>query len=310
MAHFRIMSFDGGGVRGALMAALVQRIVEKIPNFLDHVDLFAGTSTGAMMALGLADGKTPAEMVGVYSQENMKFVFTPTGFGFFRPKYGNANLTALLQRYFREGLKLKDLKKRVMISTFELDDRADKDWSPVFFHNYPPQPKLKVRPGWDEPVIDIALRSSAAPTIFPSHQGYIDGGVMANNPGTIAIAVALGQHPDTLRLRDIRLLSLGTGLTPTLIREDTANWGIFQWMFNPRPPQQAILKILFDGVSEADTVMCDQMLGDYYHRLNPLLPRPMALDDWKIVPDLFKLAQDYDLDPTLDWITANWTSSD
>jgi patatin-like phospholipase/acyl hydrolase len=307
MAHFRIMSFDGGGVRGALMATLVQRIVDKIPNFLDNVDLFAGTSTGAMMALGLADGKTPAEMVEVYSQENMKFVFSPAGLGFFRPKYGNANLIALLRRYFREGLRMGDLKKRVMISTFELDDREEQDWSPVFFHNYPQPEMTRVRQGWDEPVIDIALRSSAAPTVFPSHQGFIDGGVMANNPGTASICVALGQHADSLKLTDIRLLSLGTGLSPTLIKENTANWGIFQWMFNSRPPQQAILKILMDGVSEADTLMCNQMLGNYYLRVNPRLPRPMALDDWKLVPALVEIAQNFDLDPTLQWLESNWT---
>ncbi|HEX8491802.1 MAG TPA: patatin-like phospholipase family protein [Pyrinomonadaceae bacterium] len=310
MANFRIISFDGGGVRGALMAALVQRIVEKIPDFLDKVDLLAGTSTGAMMALGLADGKTAAEMVEVYSQENMKFIFSPAGLGIFRPKYGNANLIALLQKYFREGLTMGELKKRVMISTFELDDKEEQDWSPVFFHNYPPRGKTKVKTGWSELVISIALRSSAAPTIFPSHQGYIDGGVMANNPGTAALSVALGQHADSLRLRDIRLLSLGTGLSPTLIKENTANWGIFQWMFNSRPPQQAILKILFDGVSEADTVMCKQMLGGSYLRLNPRLPQPMALDNWKLVPALVEIAQKFDLEPTLDWIKQNWTDSD
>lgn len=306
MANFRIISFDGGGVRGALMATLVNRLVEKIPNLLDRVDLLAGTSTGAMMALGLAHGKTPAEMVEVYSQENMRFVFSAPRFGIFMPKYDNRNLIALLRRYFPAGEKMKDLKKRAMISTFQLDDAAEQDWSPVFFHNYPPPQTLAVVPGWEDLVIDVALRSSAAPTTFPSHQGYIDGGVMANNPGTAAIAVALGQHAETLKLGDIRLLSLGTGLVPTLIKDDTSNWGVYQWMFNVRPPQQAILKILMDGVSEADTIMCRQMLQGSYHRLNPRLPREMPLDDWKAVPDLIELAQNFNLDPTIEWLQENW----
>lgn len=306
MATFRIMSFDGGGVRGALTATLLRRLVEQIPDLLDKVDLLAGTSTGAMMTLGLASGKTPAEMVEVYSQENMKFVFSSPRLGFFSPKYGNENLTALLQRYFREELKMKDLGRRALITTFLLDDKEDKDWSPIFFHNYPPRQEIKVRPGWNERVIDVALRSSAAPTTFPSHQGYIDGGVMANNPGTAAVAIALGQHPGSLKLSDIRLLSFGTGLTPTLIKEDTSNWGIFQWMFSLRPPQQAILKILLDGVSEADTIMCEQMLGMHYQRVNPPLPQQMPLDDWRLVPSLVEIAEDFKLDETLDWLREHW----
>lgn len=305
MTNFRIMSFDGGGVRGALEATLVSRIVEHIPDLLDRVDLLAGTSTGAMMALGLAAAKTPAEMVEVYSQENMKLIFSRPRLPIFRPKYNNENLIAVLRRYFSEDMRMKDLPKRAMISAFQLDDRSEHDWSPVFFHNYPPY-ETKVRAGWEELVIDVALRSSACPTVFPSHQGYIDGGVMANNPGTAAISVALGHYGDALNLNDVRLLSLGTGLFPTLIKNNTTSWGVFQWMFSPFPPSAAILQILLDGVSEADSIMCGQMLGYRYHRLNPLLPSQMPLDDWRLVPDLVKIAQDFDLQPALDWLRENW----
>lgn len=307
MATVRIISFDGGGVRGALTATLLLRLAEQFPGLLDKVDLLAGTSTGAMMTLGLASGKTPAEMVEVYSQENMKFVFSPASLGILMPKYGNKNLIALLHRYFQENLRMRDLRKVAMVTSFQLDDREDKDWSPIFFHNYPPREEMKVRSGWNDLVVDVALRSSACPTIFPSYQGYIDGGVMANNPGTAAISVALGQQPDKLKLSDIRLLSIGTGLIPTLIKDNTTGWGVFQWMFNPRPPNAALLQILLDGVSEADSVMCGQMLQQNYYRLNPRLPGQMAIDNWRIVPTLVKIAQDFDLDPTLDWLKEHWT---
>jgi patatin-like phospholipase/acyl hydrolase len=237
----------------------------------------------------------------------MKLIFSPARLGFFKPKYSNDNLITVLKRYFREGLIMGDLRKRALITTFQLDDKDDHDWSPVFIHNFPPGQTVNVREGWNERVVDVALRSSAAPTVFPSHQGYIDGGVMANNPGTASISVALGQHIDTLKLTDIRLLSLGTGLTPTLINEETRGWGIFQWMFNSRPPHQAILKILMDGVNEADTVMCQQMLQGSYHRLNPRLPVPIALDDWKLVPKLVEIAEGYDLASTIEWLEENWT---
>ena len=83
--------------------------------------------------------------------------------------------------------------------------------APVFAHNFPGSHHL------DELVVDVALRSAAAPTVFPSHQGHIDGGMVANNPSTVAIAMALGHKTPRPALEDIRVLSIGTGLTPTII---------------------------------------------------------------------------------------------
>ena len=52
---FQIMTFDGGGIRGALVAALVQRLEKEFHELLSNVDLFAGTSTGSAIALTLAN---------------------------------------------------------------------------------------------------------------------------------------------------------------------------------------------------------------------------------------------------------------
>ena len=188
-----------------------------------------------------------------------------------------------------------------MAPAFELDDREEKDWFPIFFHNYPDSPYL------NELVVDIALRSAAAPTYFPSHQGYIDGGVMANNPSTAAVAVALGHNQPPPQLTDVWLLSVGTGLTPSIVNNNTTGWGAIQWLLNPfRSPSEPILNILFDGVVEADRATSQNLLGNRYWRLNPPLAKPTMLDDWQAVPELIKTASDYDLQPTLDWIESNW----
>lgn len=54
MAPFRIISFDSGGVRGALSARILKRLSNKFPNLISRTHLFAGTSTGSLIALGLA----------------------------------------------------------------------------------------------------------------------------------------------------------------------------------------------------------------------------------------------------------------
>ena len=156
----------------------------------------------------------------------MKSVFGKSRWNFLRPKHSNEGLRKLLEDDFPDiqetqgggsrKLLLSDLKKKVLVTSFKLDDKAIKSWSPVFFHNYPHE-ETGIEPSSNQPVVDVALRSTAAPTIFPSHQGHIDGGMMANNPSTAAIAIALRHNPE-LDIKDIRLLSFGTGYTPTLVK--------------------------------------------------------------------------------------------
>ncbi|SVB45810.1 uncharacterized protein METZ01_LOCUS198664, partial [marine metagenome] len=58
---YRILSLDGGGIRGLIPIIFMERLLEKHPDLLKRVDLFAGTSTGGMLSLGLASGIEPAE---------------------------------------------------------------------------------------------------------------------------------------------------------------------------------------------------------------------------------------------------------
>ena len=110
MPTYRIITFDGGGVRGSLMATLVKRLVDKFPNLLDQVDMFAGTSTGSVVALTLASGNSADTLVSFYSQDNLKSAFSPSHFNLFRPKYNNANFRKLLETHFPNNPRLRDLK--------------------------------------------------------------------------------------------------------------------------------------------------------------------------------------------------------
>jgi len=64
---YRIISFDGGGVRGLFTAKALSQLVGEV-QLLKRVDLFAGTSTGALIALGLGLGYHPEQLVGLYQK--------------------------------------------------------------------------------------------------------------------------------------------------------------------------------------------------------------------------------------------------
>ncbi|MBM4155926.1 MAG: hypothetical protein FJ221_13005, partial [Lentisphaerae bacterium] len=67
MAH-RILSFDGGGIRGLLTVILLERLEREVQGWIDRADLLAGTSTGALIALGLARGMSPTEVRELYER--------------------------------------------------------------------------------------------------------------------------------------------------------------------------------------------------------------------------------------------------
>jgi hypothetical protein len=68
MTHttYRILSCDGGGIRGVITAKLLQALD---PSVIKNIDLFAGTSTGSIIALGLASGVPIDTIVELYSSQ-------------------------------------------------------------------------------------------------------------------------------------------------------------------------------------------------------------------------------------------------
>ncbi|WP_282434524.1 patatin-like phospholipase family protein [Desulfotomaculum copahuensis] len=293
------MSFDGGGIRGALTTALLKRLHGFFPELFNTADLFAGTSTGSFIALGLASGLPVERIAGLYSEQNGKYIFTPRNFELFRPKYDRDHLKEKLQSVFPADLRLKDLKRPVLVPAFRVTADGMGSWGPVFFSNFP---YASTR---DERVLDVALASSAAPVYFPSYRHFIDGGVVANNPGTAAIALARDKNAGNQELADVYLLSVGTGFSPLYISADTSDWGALEWALYPFPPLP-LISVMFDGAAEADVQFGARLLGGQYHRLNPVLSQPVALDDYKKIPYLINVAENYNLDPVINWLKSNW----
>lgn len=299
MVSYRILSFDGGGIKGIFTTAVLERLVAKKRSLIKKADLLAGTSTGGIIALGLADGKTPKRLTRLYRKygeeifddsiwDNLVDFGNAAG-----ADYEHKGLVKVLKLEFG-NTRLKSLDKRVLIPTFDLDARAKGDrprtWKPKFFHNFPGRDS-----DGEHRVRDVAVRTSSAPTYFPAYQGYVDGGVVANNPSMAALAQALEQGQP---LGDIALLSLGTGAEPKYI-PGSPDWGWGQWA---RP----LVSLMISGVMGVADYQCARLLRDNYMRLNPYLSRGVDLDDAseEALGYLLDAAQAVELDPVLEWLDA------
>ena len=273
MATYRILSLDGGGIRGVLTAAVLQRLQEKVPGLIDNADLIAGTSTGGILALALAFGKSPTELRDLYYNrcgdifddsflDNVFDLGRLTG-----AQYGNRKLRGMI-RSVVGNVQLKDLKKKVLISSFDLDNEhpvpSKRTWKPKFFHNMDGDDN-----DGEELAYKVALYTSAAPTYFPSVDGYVDGGVIANNPSMAALLQTQDKRSrikNRPTLDEVILLSVGTGKPRFYIKGDRNDWGFAQWA-------KPILNVMFDGGMGLVEYQCRQLLGRHYHRISPVLER-------------------------------------
>ena len=211
-SRYRVLCCDGGGILGLISAILVQRLDEQT-GFLQNVDLFAGTSTGGIIAIALASGIPIDEVVSIYDNDcSCNKIFKPYKKcsifgGLFHVKYTDTGLKEVLSNVLGTPKNLSDLSKEVFATTFQLDNQNIGRWLPIYLTNLY---------GMNQSVsnIEAALSTSAAPTYFPPHMlegfGYcVDGGVFANNPSTIALSTVLKTKKASLE--NIDFLSVGVG---------------------------------------------------------------------------------------------------
>lgn len=309
----RILSFDGGGLRGLMTIEILERISRKLGGeaWLGEAELYAGTSTGGLVALALASGKDLARLRELYTKAGPRIFDRRTPRYFFsvhrllRAGYANAALKAELDDLF--GTRgFEDLERNALIVSFALDPRArHRSWAPKIFQNYP-------GPGRDHgPMVDVALATSAAPTYLPSWRGYVDGGVCANDPSMCALAQVLDRKRvsgESEGVDDVRLASFGTGERPMALRKEggrskALEWGALGWNLK-------LLRLLNDGPLGIVDYQCDRVLGkSRYLRVQPELPCDIELDDAKALPRMGEIVAaipDATIQAWADWIEKDW----
>jgi Dyp-type peroxidase family len=359
MATYRILALDGGGIRGIVTAKLLKRLADHkdLPNVFDSVDLIAGNSSGALIALAMAHGlKTPGSMQSTIAQicdvfHDGRKIFGPTylpiwlGGWLFWSKYGNERRADGLQKVLivpdgADGMrpaKLGDLRRKVLVTAFDLDNEgkteegiaAARRWKPKLFHNFvtvngqgvdrerQPDSDLETE-AWR-----VALYSTAAPTYFPSVDGFVDGGIYANNPAMCALAQVLDKRYELTPKRprvdpdEIVLLSLGAGRHQRVIPTkrfpvagfnkwwNEIRWGALRWAWHF--PDATI-----EGTAAVADYQLAQILEEHrYHRLDIDFDEGerIDIDDFDRIPDLEQCVDtlaDEKLRPTVEWLKRHW----
>ena len=242
-------------------------------------DLIAGTSTGAIIALGLGFGLTPKQMVEFYVKHGPAIFpaarrrFWRRGREFFSSRYDSKALHTALTEVFGTT-QLGELNARLLIPTFNAAAGR------IYVYKTPYHPRLEM--DYKAQVVDVAMATTAAPTYLPSHTSpervvFIDGGIWANNPTGMAIVDAISMlNADR---KNIEVLSLGCTHEP----QDFANVGTGRLAWAAAAIEAAMCGQSFGSMGTAY-----QLIGhDHVLRVQPeVQPGRFALDKTEGIKEL------------------------
>jgi patatin-like phospholipase/acyl hydrolase len=244
----RILSIDGGGIKGTMPAAFLAGLEEDLGQPIGrYFDLIAGTSTGGIIALGLGLGRTAKELLELYERRGPVIfgednadgkppgrmrqawrTLTATGRHVVGPKHDAAILARELKTVLNDDL-IGQSQTRLVIPAWDADLRSP--------YIYKTAHHTRLQTDYRKTALDAALATAAAPTYFKRHRtaddiGLTDGGTWANNPTAIAVVEAitlLGWHPS-----DLRILSLGC-LDEVYMLPESPGFAGLRWAITWRP---------------------------------------------------------------------------
>jgi uncharacterized protein len=202
--QFKILSIDGGGIKGIIPCMILEYIESQVGPLHTKFDLMVGTSTGGIIALGLNTSKsdegtpyTAAEMLKLYEKKGsvifrrrkqswLRWLLSkiPILGTLIQKPYDNSDIETVLSQYFGNN-RLKETKTKVLIPTFDIKSGKPYYYSTRLANNDDSENSL---------IKDVARSTSAAPTYFTPHQvqnstankfSFVDGGVFANNPSLL-----------------------------------------------------------------------------------------------------------------------------
>lgn len=287
----RILSIDGGGIRGVFSTTLLieiekllqQEYDDKSLVLADYFDLIAGTSTGGIITCCMLFKNDNKYMLSLSDIQKMYInhgndIFKKrnilgkikTCFGLFGSKYDNNSFKSLLLSTFK-NCELKDFSKPCLITAYDIGRREFR-----FFKQH----KAILDVSENFLVRDVVMSTVSAPTYFPPSNiksfsdieyNLIDGGLFSNNPTYCAFIEAIKIFKCSTE--DIKVLSIGSGIHDESYT-NTKKWGILKWI-------SPIIDItLSSNLMLADYFMKKMYEGkDNYLRLNIELDKKNSVMD-------------------------------
>lgn len=226
----RVLAIDGGGVRAHLTAVLLAELERRAERPADDLfDLVVGTSTGGLIAMGVAVGIPASELVQFFPRLGERMFGRPAGVAGLEQRLEQSSkaLGALFgaagaPRHRPEGLEavLRDVFGAVRLSQVTTPlavtafDRAAS--APVVLSSRDAAADLQ----FDLPLVDVGRATTAAGPMFAplvtqwggAEHSFADGGAWANNPAAVALAEAVALAGGDVT--GLVMVSLGCGAAP------------------------------------------------------------------------------------------------
>ncbi|XP_017884788.1 85/88 kDa calcium-independent phospholipase A2 [Ceratina calcarata] len=290
----RLLCLDGGGIRGLVLVQTLLEIESILQKpIVECFDWITGTSTGGILALGLATGKSLRECQALYFRiKEEAFVGT-------RP-YNSEGLERVLKNSLGAKTVMSDIKKPKVMITGVLADKKPVDL--YLFRNYDApstilnisENSIQITPPNEQLVWHAARATGAAPSYFRAFGKFLDGGLIANNPTLDAMTEiheynlalkAVGRESQVVPLSLV--VSLGTGMIPTSPLKDIdiffpeSLWDTAKFAMG----MSVLAMLLVDQATACDGRIVDRarnwcsMIGVPYYRFNPPLTQDIAMDE-------------------------------
>ena len=294
--EFRILSIDGGGIRGLFAARFLEVLEERYTggrSVADYFDMIAGTSTGGILALGFGAGMTAGDLRRLYVRKGRQvFPYYDPAWAnrvartarwlwrLVKPGYSRPHLEGLLEGTFGSRL-LGSATTRLCVPASE-----GRYGEPVIFKT-PHHPDYRLDATKTMTVVGLA--TGAAPTYYRAvlHRGYrlVDGGLFVNDPIMVGLTDALSCF--AVSRRKMRILSIGSTASQQMVGRWRSAGGMLAWA--------TAIDVLLRLQSLNAQGQASLLIGrDRIVRIQP--PEALnkiALDDWKgSVHDLIPAADD------------------
>lgn len=260
---FKILCLDGGGSRGYFTAEMIKNIESKYDiKVNEYFDLIVGTSTGALIAGGIGLDIDINEIIDIYLKENNKIFKTSYFKGIFSSKYDiNLLKDLIIKKYNNKNFE--DVKCKLLITTTNINDNL-----PITIESWNNYDNISL--------VDAVVASAAAPIYFKPYKinenYYCDGCIWANNPSLVALSYALDKNIFKQKIKNIKILSIGTGVDDISQEFGDKKWGLIDWSKN-------ISTLIMKTNVLSNENICKKILGKNFLRINFISNDRMSISE-------------------------------